>query len=423
MTKRQSLKLAAAIVIIFFVIIFLLFLTKPKPNQQPKAKQGIPVNALIATRNIYSPTITLFGVINSKNVSELSSATAAYVINVPVNEGETVKEGQLLIKLDERDASYQLDSQKANTQQIQAEIASLNLSLHQNQLLLSKREHILELSKKRLARQEKLLERMVTSSAMRDDEEQKLLNEQIKIQNLEHEISSYSHQLKLLTSRLNASLAKEKALELTIKRLTLKSPFDGTITSINVAPGEHVVPGQVLLTIYNRDKLQVIAKLPRAFESIFKTAIKTQKTITATSIEEGLELKFAYLSENIEAGELGQKAYFDILNLDKAIHNDQVLMNVNLPAQSSIAIPKDSLYKNNTIYTIRNNQLVPIKVNIIGNLNKISHNVILVNGDNLKAQEIILVTKLPNAKPGLKVYIKNEIADQVSNIKPHGSLK
>jgi multidrug efflux pump subunit AcrA (membrane-fusion protein) len=64
-------------------------------------------------------------------------------------------------------------------------------------------------------------------------------------------------QVALINATLKNAQDQAAAVKASLDKLTLKAPFDATISAVNVAAGEIITPGQVLLTLIDLSKLHV----------------------------------------------------------------------------------------------------------------------------------------------------------------------
>jgi len=63
--------------------------------------------------------------------------------------------------------------------------------------------------------------------------------------------------VRLAEARISNAQTQLSAAQAALDHLTLAAPFDGTIASVNVHPGEWVIPGQVVLTLVDLNNLRV----------------------------------------------------------------------------------------------------------------------------------------------------------------------
>jgi len=64
-------------------------------------------------------------------------------------------------------------------------------------------------------------------------------------------------QVALIKARLKNAQDQAAAVRASLDRLTLKAPFDATISAVNVAAGEIITPGQTLIALIDESKLHV----------------------------------------------------------------------------------------------------------------------------------------------------------------------
>src|SRR4051794_24286845 len=84
-----------------------------------------PAKEVILERPARSPIvqrITAPGTIEPIEQAEIASQVVARVVAVPIQEGDTVRAGDLLVKLDDTDARAKLDSARARIERLRAAI-------------------------------------------------------------------------------------------------------------------------------------------------------------------------------------------------------------------------------------------------------------------------------------------------------------
>lgn len=100
----------------------LLLLTLFAVSCTPKQQTGNIPNVEIEQAAAYSSQQHVFpGITQSEHSSELSFMTAGKVTSIEVSEGEKVKKGQVIARLDDRDYRVQFDATQAEYQQIRNE--------------------------------------------------------------------------------------------------------------------------------------------------------------------------------------------------------------------------------------------------------------------------------------------------------------
>ena len=184
---------------------------------------------------------------------DMKAETSGKVNRLLVKESQRVKEGQLLLELDDREARLALENSEATRletlskyileQQFAGSSQQGTDTDPQRQSLTQKYEEISELYQKGMISQEdferrtRQLEIDIIKSGARKDEIM--------------EVSQGLTQAEIQVKQARLTLEKSKVL----------APFSGVITNIQVSPGQHVSGGSDLFTLVNIDKVQVHAKV------------------------------------------------------------------------------------------------------------------------------------------------------------------
>jgi RND family efflux transporter MFP subunit len=155
-------------------------------------------------------TVTASAVIVPAQVTELGFLTSALVKEINVNEGDQVKAGDVLMVLDKPDLQFTVTAAEAALRS-----AKLNAELQRYGRVKERR------------------------------------NGKVFWTQLPKEVIEIAD-LKVLQAEAALAIAQADLAE-----ATLFAPFDGTVASINIVPGEFVQPHQVVVTIASLDRLQV----------------------------------------------------------------------------------------------------------------------------------------------------------------------
>src|SRR4051794_33359837 len=92
-------------------------------------KAAKEVNVESPTRGPIVQTITAPGVVEPLEMAQISSQIVGRVVALPVKEGDAVKAGDLLLKLDDEDARAKLDSAEARYNRLREAIAQVEADL------------------------------------------------------------------------------------------------------------------------------------------------------------------------------------------------------------------------------------------------------------------------------------------------------
>jgi membrane fusion protein (multidrug efflux system) len=157
------------------------------------------------------------GSVQAQRSVTVSAEVAARVVELPIEQGDPVERGELLLRLDDRDIRHRIEAARA--------------SVSSEQLSLARQDY---------QRKERLFE---------DGAVVRSVYEQAKSRYLSLEAAYRSTQATV--SGLEEQLAKTR----------LSAPIAGVVTRIVVAAGEVVAPGSPLLTLENTDRMLVRLEL------------------------------------------------------------------------------------------------------------------------------------------------------------------
>ena len=182
-------------------------------------------------------TITAPGTVEAVEEAEIASQLIGRVIDVHVKDGDSVKKGDLLVKLDETDARARLDSAKARIDRAHSAI--------------NQAENDLEKAKRDAAQHSKLADRGVTTQTDLADARTALVKATVSLTMSRHD-------------SIEAE-AMRRTSEQELERTEIRSPINGVVSGMSVDVGEIVIAGttnlkgSVLMTISALGKLQVRA--------------------------------------------------------------------------------------------------------------------------------------------------------------------
>ena len=176
---------------------------------QPELKRKTVVNAIELKKSKFDKYSEIQGTVQSDDVVKIGAEIPGRLINVYVEDGDRVRKGQLLAKIDVSDITNKLEELKKS----------------------------FELAKDVFERQKRLWNQNIGS-------EIQYLSAKNNKERLEKAIASVNHQL---------------------RKANIYAPASGVIDSKRVEPGEIVSPGYPLMLILNTRKVKVIADAPESY--------------------------------------------------------------------------------------------------------------------------------------------------------------
>ena len=203
----------------------------------------------------------------------ISPKIAGYISEVPVNDNQWVKAGQVIARIDPRDYQTALDQARANVAAAQATIATLAQQIAQQHLVVEQaRQQVASDQAALVYSQQDFqrytdLERTGYGTVQRAQQTQSdVVQKQAKLDSDKAGIASAEKQIAVLEAQLEqarATLAQQQAnehqAELNLSYTTIAAPFDGTIGVRNTQVGQYVQPGTQLMAVVPLQSVYITA--------------------------------------------------------------------------------------------------------------------------------------------------------------------
>lgn len=325
--------------------------TAPFPGDRP-----IPVSVAVARRGTFTKTLDYVGVVEPHYTADLSSRVTSEIDQVLHSEGDVVKKGELLIKLDDRKLLGDIAVLKAKLEEIKTKISS-------NRVKVNSLKNTYAYWKKQVERDKFLSDKNVTpvkeleTSTERYSTTKGLLD--VATQNdktLDAELHAMEGQLDI--ARTNLSYAK------------ILSPFDGVVCEKLVDPGDLASPGKLLMVVENQKKLKVDVDIPqtdvgklRKGQSVriafrdYKVDAKLSRIYPAVAKSRMVRVE-SYLPSNV--GDKLISGQYVRISMATSTLNDITL----LPAS---AVDSSHNVGEKTVYILKDGRLKKRKIKVLGN--------------------------------------------------------
>ena len=402
--------LPIVILLMAVAIVMVLKATKPTAPSKPVKEKVWTVRVIDAEFGSYAPRLSLYGRIESPASSTLSSSVTADVQIRYIAEGELAEAGQLLLQLDNRDATLLLTQRQADVQRIEAQIAAEKVRYQADLKALQIEKELVTISQRTLERYKNLSSRQVASQNQLDDARRTRQQQALSLNTRQQAINDHPNRLAQLQAQLQQTAALRDSAALDLERTRITAPFPGRIASISVAAGDRVRSGDKLLSIYNTEALEVRAQIPSRFLPMIRQQLAADKTIQAVAKldNQPLLLTLDRLAAAVDGGRVGVDGLFRIAESDyQGEPGRTISLDMNLPEQPQlIALPPQAIFGTDRIYIVKENRLQSRAVERIGDsLDNDGKPRVLVRSSDIDSGEQILATQLPNAVSGLLVEI------------------
>ena len=204
------------LITILIIVAVVLLLAIPKisfKGEEPKAGENstrgiqiLPVEAVVVKPTIFDRKLVVTGTIIANESIEVKSEVSGKITGISFKEGQAVKKGDVLIKIEDDELQAQLEKAKHNK----------------------------KLNEDNEFRQRKLLEK----EAISQEEYDNALN------------------------RLNTSNADIMLLQAQLDKTTIRAPFNGYIGFRYVSEGAYISPTVVMATLYSLDPAKIEFSIP-----------------------------------------------------------------------------------------------------------------------------------------------------------------
>lgn len=214
---------------------------------------ALPVRIASVTKRELVETVSAPGELDPEVKVDVSAEVSARILELPFREGATVRKGEVVVKLDDRDLQASMDAQVA-----QRDGEKFRLRSEQERLASPMSQ--LANARATLERQESLFK---TGDVSRAD----LDNAIARVRDLEAQIASAKEGLSVIESSLAAAEANIARARELLKKTTITAPIDGQITELNAEQGELVVVGTMnnagtkILTIADLGSVRLKSKV------------------------------------------------------------------------------------------------------------------------------------------------------------------
>ena len=408
MRSRSIIKIILPVLVIAIAIGVFQHLKAGKPERlTPELKEKIwLVEVVSVEKQILSPTLELYGRVESPELLRAAAPGAGIVSEVLVQSGSIVKSGDMLVNLDSRDFETTLVRAESDIKDIKNQIAELKIRHRSNVSALETEQLLLELAAKEVRRMVQLKDQNLSSDTILSVARSALGRQQLAVYSRQLEVESYPAQMAKLEARRNQNQANLKQARLMIERSAVVAPFDAVISSVPVSTGDRVAIGQILVELYPVDSLQIRAHIPARYVTRIRQSMAQNIPQYASIMigENTLPLELKRLAGEAEPS--GIDAYFQAGASSQELRLGALLsLRFGLPAENdAIAAPYQAIYGNSRLYLLKENRLLGIDVVSAGQyIDTDGIPYMLVKSPQISAGDKLVVTHLPNAVSGLKV--------------------
>jgi multidrug efflux pump subunit AcrA (membrane-fusion protein) len=264
MTSRAQARLILPfLVLLLSAVIFFSLVNSKTERQKPVLSEKIwQIDVVTAKLQELSPALTLYGRIESPEQLKAAAPGGGIVKNVFVRNGARVSEGQRLVTLDRRDFDAALLQAEADLRDIENQIAELGIRHESNKSSLKTERNLLALAETEVERLVKLQQQNLSADTALNSARSELGRQQLAVTSRELDVDSYPARQQILIARQDRAKAQLAQARLAMNRSDLRAPFDAIVSEVAVAAGDRVSLGQLLISLFPVQALEIRAHLP-----------------------------------------------------------------------------------------------------------------------------------------------------------------
>jgi len=380
--------------------------TKPPPKPVEVKEKAWLVSAVEAQPGAFAPGLPLYGRVESLWSTQLTAGVAAEVAEVAVIEGDEVQQGDLLVRLDDRDTRLLLTQREAELREADARIAAEEASHAADLEALPREKSLLALTEAELGRTRDLVQKRAGSQSTFDTARQAVERQAISVSAREQAIVGHDARMAELQAQRTKAEALRDQAALELERTRISAPYTGRVARVLVAAGKRVRVGDALVELYDTGAMVVRALLPERYLAAVREATKAGVDLVAKGSAEGLAVSARLLRLAGEVDSGGVEGLFAIEEGGDFLQQGRFVgLDLTLPPQEGLlALPHEAIYGTERVYRVdEEGRLRPVRVERVGELREGGASRILVRAEELSPGARIVVTQLPNAVDGLLV--------------------
>ena len=385
-----------------------MILTRPRDVPAERSERAWTVDVLPVNYGSINPTLELFGSVQSPQDADLSAGIEATVNDVPIRDGETVVEGQLLVVLDDRDANLNLRQRQADILEIQAQSSFADRQIEINRVAFEQEKDLLDIVKTRFDRAKELLDLGRLSRSDFENATENLKRGQLALNRADLALEESRIRLNERQAQLERAQALHGQAALDVARTRVIAPFGGIVSGVQVSEGDRVRVGDSLMRLQNPSSIEVRTQVPADYVKSINQGLLTKDTISATvEMDDGIVMgRITRVSGLIREGSGGVDSFIGFYSPPLGLRlGSTVRVLVQLPAEIGvIGVPAEAVYGRDRIYKVINDRMKKVDVERVGERSlKDGRTEVIIRSPELTSSDAIIVTKIANAADGLLV--------------------
>lgn len=403
-------------VFILLAILGFMFLKATRPEAPPveEEQRRWPIAALTVEKEQLSPSIRLFGQINTEALTSIRSRSAGDIDTVFAQAGDSVQAGDLLIAIDPLDAHAERDLKFAEREDLLAQRTQRLAQYESDKQALTQERELVSLAGRQLERNRQLAQSNRVSTRDVEIAEQALRQQRLALFQRELAVEQHPSRLQQLNAALQRVESQLQIAERNLAATQLTAPEAGRIVDVMVAPGDRITANTLLATLVVPSRVELVATLPLRFVAQVRTLLNDEISVPVVTEVDGV--KYVFVLDRFAAQtdrSASMTGYFRLTSGDASQLplGRFVEARMSIPTEeTSIWIPTSALYGRDRVYRVKEGLLQGITVKLLGELEQHHQSGFLVQAESLEPGDRLLASRLPQAVEGLAVEVVEEFS-------------
>jgi membrane fusion protein, multidrug efflux system len=246
---------------IFFLVLATLMLIscsrKAQPEQPAAILSGLKIETL--QTSLVDDYYEAVGTVQAKNRSVIAAKVMGNIVALHVREGDTVRAGQILIEIDNRDAGIQLQKTQAGMREAQDSLEEVERSIRAAESASAAAQANEKLARTTLDRYETLFQRRSVSPQEFDEVRTKYEIAEAESERADRLLQVAAARQNTMRARIDQAKADIANARVYVGYSRIAAPIGGVVVSKQADVGYMATPGMPLLTIENSTSYQLHA--------------------------------------------------------------------------------------------------------------------------------------------------------------------
>ncbi len=219
--------------------------------------RGVPVDVVPVQRRTIRQFIQERGKTALPDVAQITTPLQGRVFPITLREGDKVKQGDIVARMDDSELKTQLVEAENNEKQYQQSARQVELAIEQaKQTVLANRQRY-DFFEREFGRISELFERNAASESAKNQMEVQMIEARVELRKAELQQQMYSIGLAIVRLLENTQAARKAQIERDLQRMVIRSPVSGVVLSREVSNERVLAAGTVLMEVGDFDLLEV----------------------------------------------------------------------------------------------------------------------------------------------------------------------